>query len=408
MSWQGDSADGAISLVPPDRGGVLTLSSFWIDDDGDSRPVEQFVDLERLFPKRRKVHALRPLDVGDRSVGFEGEALIGPRQSWWKRLFHKRAWRRWRIWCVRQGPVHLLALFLQTGPVDRELETIAGMIVNTLTFAPTPAMPPDRFADRVLRLAKQKFPLLECGNEPDFQLRLGESRVNLFNFYRSYLNSPEQFEAILLPALTTVVQVQEWGRDQMQPDLATVRDRIMPMLYPESVWQEKFPQFVGTSWVADLVILYVVDETQAYWYIRDELLTHWNITAEELHELALSNLDRYFENRPMEFTVAGSEAGPRLLIPARADSYNAARLVSERFHQRVTEVLGREFAVGVPSRDFLVAISLESDEAVAHVRQRVEDDYRQMDHPLSDKLMLVTRDGVTEYVPWDDPAPTDE
>jgi hypothetical protein len=241
--------------------------------------------------------------------------------------------------------------------------------------------------------------LLDCQPEADFQLRLGDSRINLFNFYRSYLNAPDQFESIVLPALTTVVQVQEWGSHQTQPELDMVRDRIMPMLYPIEVWKERFPQFAGIPWVGGLAVLFVVDERQAYWYVREDLRDKWELDDDGLHELALANLERYFEERPMEFTLAGSEDGPRLLVPSRPDAYNSARLLSPKFHTRLRDVLGPLFAVGVPSRDFLVAINLDSAEAVDQVRRKVEDDYAQMDHPLSDKLLLVTRDGVAEFLP---------
>ena len=178
-----------------------------------------------------------------------------------------------------------------------------------------------------------------------------------------------------------------------------VRDRIMPMLYPIDVWKERFPQFAGIPWVGGLAVLFVVDERQAYWYVREDLRDKWELDDEGLHELALANLERYFEERPMEFTLAGSEDGPRLLVPSRPDAYNSARLLSSKFHTRLRDVLGPLFAVGVPSRDFLVAINLDSAEAVDQVRRKVEDDYAQMDHPLSDKLLLVTRDGVAEFLP---------
>src|SRR5207237_7729949 len=109
-----------------------------------------------------------------------------------------------------------------------------------------------------------------------------------------------------------------------------------------------------------LVVLYVVDESQAYWYIRQDLIESWKLTADELHAVALENLDRYFEEQPMEFTLAGDESGPRLLIPARPDAYNTARLLSEKFHAKLREVMGGAFAAGIPSRDFFVAVSLES------------------------------------------------
>ena len=67
-------------------------------------------------------------------------------------------------------------------------------------------------------------------------------------------------------------------------------DRLMPMLYPEEVWKESFPNFTGTPWVAGLMVLYVVDEEHAYWFLRSELLDRWQIDSDELHAIALENL----------------------------------------------------------------------------------------------------------------------
>jgi hypothetical protein len=398
-AWKLENSEGTAVLSAPDGGGTLTLSCFWLDEPHSSA-VERTLDLEKLFPRRRNVLPLNATGGGDQRVGFQGETLVGGDIPWWRRIFRRKRWRHWRVWCVRCGSVHVLATYLQSEKVDHEAETLASMIVSSVAFSEQPACPPEIFADRVLALARSKFPLLECESVADFQLKLGESKVNLLNFYRSYVNAPAQFEAIVLPALTTVVQVQGWGKEQTEPGLDEVRERLMPMLYPEDVWRESFPNFVGMPWVGGLVVLYVVDESHAYWYIRDDLLESWRLSLEDLHEIALKNLDSYFERTPMEFTVAGEEQGPQVLIPARPDAYNTARLLSESFHEKLRSVLGREFAVGTPNRDFFVAVSLDSSETVDHVRRKVEDDFQQMDHPLSDRLLLVTHDGVTEYAPW--------
>jgi hypothetical protein len=376
---------------------VLTLECTWRDA---MPPVDQVLDLERLFPRRRKVRALKPADAEEECVGFLGQVPVVERLPWWRRLFRRRRWRNWRAWCLHRGPVYVLATYMQSERVDREAETVAAMIVNSIQLSDPPACPPEHFARRVLELARNKFPLLDCAAAPDFQIKIGDSKVNLFNFYRSYVNAPEQFESIILPALTTVVQVQEWGKEQTEPELETVRRRIMPMLYPEDTWRERFPSFVGMPWVGGLVVLYVVDEGHAYWYIRGDLLETWGLSIEDLHQTAIDNLNRYFDEAPMEFTVAGEEEGPRLLIPHRPDAYNASRLVSERFQEKLRGVLGGDFAVGIPSRDFFVAVNLDSTETVDHVRRKVEDDFQQMDHPLSDRMLLITHDGVTEYAPW--------
>jgi hypothetical protein len=318
-------------------------------------------------------------------------------QQWWLRPFKQGDWRQWKLWALRNGPVMIVASLLHSADYDAELDAIAAMMLRTLQFAQVPADPPEEFARRVLALARQKFPLLDAEAGADFQLKLGESNVNLFNFYRSYLKVPEKFEEIMLPALTTVVQIQGWGSEQSDPPLENIRDRIMPMLYPEEVWKEQFPNFVGQPWVGQMMVLYVVDESHAYWYIRAELLAKWGIDADELHEIALENLDDYFDRSPMELAVAGGEGGPTLVMPTGPDSYNAVRLLSESFRAKLREVIEGTFAVGVPGRDFFVAVGLEPAEMLEHVRQKVRDDYAQMDHPLSRELLLVSPDGVSGF-----------
>ncbi len=398
-AWELETKDGTVTLTAPEGGGVLTLSGFWLDDP-QSGAVESILDLDRLFPRRRHVQPLKAIETGEQCVGFQGQAVIGGDSRWWRRLFRKEHWQHWRAWCLRRGPVYVLAQYLQTEKIDHESATLAAMIVGSISLNDQPACPPEAFAERVLELARARFPLLNCEAAPDFQIKFGDSKVNLLNFYRTYVTSPGQFESIVLPALTTVVQVQGWGKEQTEPALADVRERIMPMLYPQNLWKEQIPNSVGMPWVGGLVVLYVVDESHAYWYIREDLLETWGLPPDDLHEIALANLNRYFDEAPMEFTVAGEEDGPRLLIPARPDAYNTSRLLSEPFHEKLRGVLGGEFAVGTPSRDFFVAVSLDSSETVEHVRKKVEDDFQQMDHPLSDRLLLVTHDGVTEYAPW--------
>ncbi|MGQ0634638.1 MAG: hypothetical protein ACT4QC_08510 [Planctomycetaceae bacterium] len=398
-TWKAEDNAGVLGLRAAEKGGQLTLTSFWLES-ASSAAVGQVLDLDRLFPRRRRVRRLQTPDLGPHCVGFEGEARIDEPAPWWRRLLRRGPWVHWRVWCVQQQSVCVLALYLQSERRDREAETVAAMIVGSIDFQERPACPPEVFSQRVLELARSKFPLLDCQPAADFQLKVGESKLNLFNFYRSYVNAPERFESIVLPALTTVVQVQEWGREQTDPPLDVVRERIMPMLYPEEVWRERFPSFVGAPWVGGLVVLYVVDESHAYWYIRDDLLKSWQMTADDLHVLAVANLERYFSERPLELAVAGDETGPRLVIPARPDAYNTSWLLSENYHRKLRPVLGSEFVVGTPGRDFFVAVSLDSPEAIEHVRQRVGHDFEQMDHPLSERLLLVTHDGVTEYVPW--------
>ncbi|MGH7127905.1 MAG: hypothetical protein ACREIV_05015, partial [Planctomycetaceae bacterium] len=220
--------------------GRVTLILFPVWQPGDQDLSLEETAEESLGPVRR-VRPAPPLPIDHPSRGVEGEVNV------------ETKWRRWRIWEVRRGPLRLyvmLLLNLRSGKsAERQAEKITADVLSTLTVADDPAEPPELFAERVVELARRKFPLLSCEPGEDFQLRLGESSMNLHNFYRAYVQSPQRFEAIMLPALTTVVQVQEWGRDQTDPPLDRVRERIMPMLYPEAVWHENLAGYAGTSWV---------------------------------------------------------------------------------------------------------------------------------------------------------------
>jgi hypothetical protein len=394
--WTATLSDATLTLASPDGEAVLTVRSAW-NRDAQAVPLHRLISPEGLFFGSRRVQTAAAIPGDAESMGLVGEGLVEPRVPWWKRVFVREQWRRWRLWALRQGPIVLIGQLLHSTTPDREMESIAAMILRTIEFAPHPADPPQVFADRVLALAKHKFPLLDCQAGEGFQLKVGESNINLFNFYRSYIKVPERFEEIMLPALTTVVQIQEWGSEQSDPSLHQVRERIMPMLYPEDVWRERFPNFVGQPWVAGLAVLYVIDESHAYWYIRRELLEQWGIGPDELHEAALQNLENYFDARPIELAVAGAESGPTMVMPTQPDSYNAARVLSERFREKMREVMGTPFAIGLPSRDFFVAVNLDSEEMVEHVRQRVRDDHEEMDHPLTEELLLISPDGVSGF-----------
>lgn len=101
-TWRLEVTDGTVGLTAPEKGGLLTISGFWVDE---ARPttVEQILDLDRLFPRRRNVRQLKPVNNGEFGLGFEGEALLGSDVPWWRRLFRRRQWRRWRVWCLRHS-----------------------------------------------------------------------------------------------------------------------------------------------------------------------------------------------------------------------------------------------------------------------------------------------------------------
>lgn len=394
-NWRIEADNSTVQITSSDAHVSLTLHCLWIPDEEDAE--DSLNGLEKLFPVRRNVHEIPALRIEEHSIGLEGEAVLGPETPWWQRVVSKREWRRWRVWAIRKHTLRVIAVYLQEGEFDPECDTLVRMVLESMEFTEPQPEPPALFAQKVRDYAKEKFPHLSCELDNEMQLKLGESTVNLFNFYRAYTLAPDKFTDIMDPALDALAGVQTWGDSKVIPNLETVRDRIMPMLYPEHVRSAQLRDFVNQSWVGGLSVLYVVDEPQAYWFIRKDLVDRWGINVDELHDISMVNLENYFERNEMELVMSGEEEGPYLLLPQRPDAYNTARLLSTSFHQSVQEILGREFAVGVPNRDFFVAISLQSPEMVEKIRLKVEEDFERMDHPLSSRLLLVSSDGVSEY-----------
>lgn len=376
----------------------MAINTIWLNDDvPDVMPSLQ--DVVDQFPESRNIRQVPELGIDGVVDCMQGEAVFDPQRSWWGRMWKPRNFRSWKVWALRRDRLLVIVTLLHDSERDPELESITRMMLRCLELPDIPADPPEVFAFRALDLARSKFPLLTVELIEDFQIQIATSRLNLANFYRAYVRDPDRFEQILLPAMTTAVQVQGWGEAETTPPLDVVRERIMPMLYPEAIWREKFEDVVGEPWIAGLVVLYVVDEANAYWYVRSELIEKWGIPATELHELALSNLQSYFERQPMEMAVAASEEGwPSMMMPGKPDTYNSVRLLSSSFLSQLREVAEGDLAIGVPGRDFFVAVTMKLPGMVHRLRRRIREDFQQTDHPLTDRMLLVTADGVSELI----------
>ncbi|SFH94383.1 DUF1444 family protein [Planctomicrobium piriforme] len=401
--WQAEDRQGAYALRPPDSEALLAINTIWLSEERDSEEranvLPRLQDVVDQFPRVKNVEAVAEPQVPDAVDCMQGEAVLDLEKTWWGRLLKGDRWRAWKMWAFQRSQLLIVVTLLHAGERDPELESMVRLMLRCLELPEHPADPPEVFAQRAVELSRKKFPLLKVELLSDFQIQIATSRLNLANFYRAYVREPDKFDQILLPAMTTAVQVQGWGEQETAPPLEIVRDRLMPMLYPEQVWRDKFPDILGEPWVAGLVILYVVDESNAYWYVRKELTGKWGLTPQDLHEIAIDNLQSYFERQPMEMAVANSEEGvPAVMMPSKPDTYNTTRLLCHSFLSQLREVAQGDLVMGVPGRDFFVAVSTRLPEMVGRIRARVREDYEQTDHPLTNRMLLVTADGVSELI----------
>lgn len=374
----------------------MALYAAWVDPDSSDDSPPSF-SVSTLFPAVKQSRNGPPLDIESSNrcwIGVSRRRGAGP---WWKHLMRRTY--EWRLWIIEYERVMLVASLqsLPGRPLESETIQMCESMLQSVQFSPIPAMPPEPFRQEVMALARKHFPLLDVQAKGRFAVDLHGSEINLSNFYRSYLQQPGSLEKVILPGLTSVVRLQEWGPDQVMPPLEHVEDRIMPMLYPDEDAADTLKDFVQLPWIGGLTQVFVIDEDDTYRFVHDSMLKQWDLSKESLQELAMENLDSYADEHPMQVNLIGDEDDPQMLVPVNPDPYNSARILGNSFHRRLRELFGPEVVVGVPNRDFFVAVSFNHPKLITHVRERVVQDYHAMHHPLTQRLLVISADGVSEY-----------
>ena len=378
------------------RDAVLSLVTWW-DDSGSEDSRRPSPDLTLLFPQVVALHPLTSLNIDAKNEAWAGISRRPRGGCWLARIFGRKPHYQWRLWTIRQGRLTIVATVQSSNrmPLDKSFVSICERILSTLELSEQPAWPPDVFLKQVIELARQNFPLLQSCAARGFSVRLGHSEISLSNFYRMYLQQPDHFRRIVLPGLTTVVRLQELSPEQLSPDLEQIRDRILPMLSADD--EPRSDERVRMPWVGGLSVGYVVDEDDSYRYVHQRMLDTWDLSADDLHHLAMSNLRTYAAEHPLEVTMVGDEFEPRMLMPVKPDAYNCSRILDPSFHGRLRQLFGPELIVGVPNRDFFVAVAMKDTDLIDQVRARVNEDHATMHHPLTRRLLVISADGVSEF-----------
>lgn len=375
----------------------MTLYSAWVEDNEDNHNAA--FDPSTLFPFVTQIAKEPPLNVAGRAQSWSGTSVERVKGPWWNGLFRRRPVYHWRLWIVEYETIIVVASLQAKArlPLKSDVIKQCESVLNSLTFNEQLAKPPELFRREVLQLAQKYFPLLESKAKGSFNITVAESDINLANLYRSYLLDPGSIKNIVLPGITAMVRIQEWSPEQLMPPLEDVQDRIMPMLYPKEDPSAELKDFVRMPWVGSLDVRFVLDEQDTYRFVHEEMLNRWHIDLDQLTQIALKNLEDFAERTPLEVTLVGGDDDAKILMPVNPGVYNSVRLLGNHLHQRLREYLGPELVVGIPNRDFFVAVSMNDRTLIQQVQERVTHDFQSMHHPLTRRLLVISADGVSEY-----------
>jgi len=258
-----------------------------------------------------------------------------------------------------------------------------------------PTMPEatrDQFSRQVIEIVRARFPLVKIARaEQSFSLKINGHIASLENLYRMALLRPQDVKHHVERWAVELLRAAEGSPDQDAP-FEQVKDRILPMIILQSEGELDGAAIVAEPLIAGLQIAYAIDSDRTIAYIPQPVFAGWNISVDDLHDVAIANLVARSES--INAHAAADEDGEvKLILFQTMDGFDASRILLPTLHDRLREHLGSPFAAGIPNRDILLCFR-NDEETVARLQDKIADDYRQMPHQVTEKLLLVTPDGL--------------
>lgn len=256
-------------------------------------------------------------------------------------------------------------------------------------------MPPplsrEEFLNRVTTIVRERLPLVRIGEgDESFSLSVNGAVAPLENLYRASAElDDEKLRHHVERWAVELIRAAEGTPDQ-SAGFEEVKERILPMVLGSHV---SFPEgVVMQPLVEGLMVAYAIDNDRTMTYIHQSRFETWAISLELLHRTAIENLAARSES--IAAHAAQDESGRvNLILFQTLDGYDASRLLLPTLHDRLKEHLGSPFAAGMPNRDILLCFR-DDEETVASLKQQIAEDYRRMPHQVTDRLFIVTPDGI--------------
>ena len=248
----------------------------------------------------------------------------------------------------------------------------------------------EQFVDQVLQYVHEKFPLVKIsrGKEP-FSMLVNGHLASMENVYRMAVLQPEDVRHHIERWVVELVRAAE-GTPDRTGSFDELRDRILPMIVADAERDRR--TMVTEPLLEGLSVAYAIDSDRTIAYIPEQQFNDWGVDRETLHEAALENLVKRSES--MSAHAAQDEEGKiNLILFQTMDGYDASRVLLPNLHEKLREHLGSPFVAAIPNRDILLCFRNDA-ETVERLREQIEADHRRMPHGVTERLLLVTADGI--------------
>ena len=250
----------------------------------------------------------------------------------------------------------------------------------------------EQFAQNVIDIVRSRFPLIKIARaDNSFSLRLNGRTASLENLFRLFKLAPDEFKHQVERWAVELLRDSEGAPDRFA-DFDEIKDRLLPMVVSAELAELRSADIVTQPLIAGLAVTYVLDGDRTIAYLPQDVLKRWNKTIDELHDIALQNL--IARSQSIQAHAAQDDDGSiNLVVFQTLDGFDATRLLLPTLHDRLRQVLGSPFAAAIPNRDILLCFR-GGEDTVTQLSAQVKQDFRTMPHQVTDKLFLVTPDGI--------------
>lgn len=250
----------------------------------------------------------------------------------------------------------------------------------------------EQFPARVVELVRAKFPLVKIQPvQASFALRVNGHLASLENVYRLALLRPDDIQQHVNRWIVELLRAAEGTNDQ-QGTFEELKDRLLPMVLSSGADESPHAFVISQPLVDGLMVAYAVDNDRTISYLSREHFNTWKIPLDDLHDRAMANL--VSRSEAIEAHATQDDDGRiNLILFQQGDGYDASRLLLPTLHERLREHLGSPFTAAIPNRDILLCFR-NDEETVNRLAGQIAEDFRSMPHQVTDKLFLITPDGI--------------
>lgn len=187
---------------------------------------------------------------------------------------------------------------------------------------------------------------------------------------------------------TTVEEVTSQKERQINPN------RVVPVIksanWVAQLSLEQRQKIVLRPLTKELFVALAEDTPGTLVYLSPAELIQLGWSAEDEKVNSVINLGRILPR----FQIRGSEG---FFMITAGGNYEASMLIAPLFWEKLKKELHGYPVVGIPNRDLFFVTGSQDKEGLASLRTIVADSYAKGDYPLSDKLFILSDQGISLF-----------